>query len=105
MSARIDSLNAGSHHHFQFPGVFLRRLDFTGINLSDANLRNADAKNAIFARVNFSNADLTGTDLRGADLTGAKNLTIEQLQVAIVDENTRLPDYIDRSRLTLAPVE
>ena len=105
MNVRTESSNAANHHHFQFAGVFLRRLDFTGANLSDANLRGADAKNAIFARVNFRNADLAGADLRGADLTGAKNLTVEQLQAAIVDETTKLPDYIDRSRLTPAPVE
>ena len=43
--------------------------------------------------------------LESADLPGAKNLTVEQLQAAIVDETTKLPDYIDRSRLTPAPVE
>ena len=89
-------------HEFDFEGAVLRTLDFTGINFTSANLKRTDARKTIFARVNFRNADLTGADLRGADLTGARNLTIEQLQSAVIDETTRLPDYIDRSKLTLA---
>lgn len=92
-------------HEFDFEGAVLRTLDFSGINFTSANLKRTDARKTIFVRVNFRNADLAGADLRGADLTGAKNLTVEQLQAAIVDETTKLPDYIDRSRLTPAPVE
>jgi uncharacterized protein YjbI with pentapeptide repeats len=59
----------------------------------------ADATNALFRDVDFEGALLHGTILRGADLTGAKNLTMEQLSEAIIDDDTILPDYIDRARL------
>ncbi|MCB8840603.1 pentapeptide repeat-containing protein [Aurantimonas sp. VKM B-3413] len=92
-------------HEFDFEGAVLRTLDFTGINLTSANLKRVDARKTIFARVNFLHADLSGADLRGADLTGAKNTTMDQLQSAVVDETTRLPDYIDPARLTRAAAE
>lgn len=86
-------------HRFHFEGTVLRTLDLTGVNLSSANLKRADARDAILARVNFAGADMAGMDLRGADLTGARNLTVEQLRGAVLDERTQLPAYIDRARL------
>ena len=103
MSSTVESGRASEPHRFSFTGTVLRTLDFTGINLTEANLRQADARKTIFVRVNFFNADLTGADLRGADLSGARNLTVEQLQSAVIDETTKLPEYIDCSRLTIAP--
>ncbi|WP_425365008.1 pentapeptide repeat-containing protein [Jiella endophytica] len=101
-NARIPA-QARPPHEFDFEGAVLRTLDFSGINFTFANLKRVDARKTIFARVNFRDADLTGADLRGADLTGARNLTIEQLQSAVIDGSTKLPDYIDRSQLRLAP--
>jgi uncharacterized protein YjbI with pentapeptide repeats len=62
-------------------------------------MADADATSAILRDVDLEGADLRGTILRGADLTGAKNLTVEQLAEAIIDDGTVLPDYIDRSKL------
>jgi uncharacterized protein YjbI with pentapeptide repeats len=80
-------------------GAFVRRTDLSGVSLRGANLAGADATKASFRNADFEGALLTGTVLRGADLTGAKNLTIEQLSVAIIDDRTILPSYIDRARL------
>ncbi len=80
-------------------GAFVRRTDLSGASLRDANMSGADATNAIFRGVDFEGAVLRGTVLRGADLTGAKNLTIEQLSEAIIDDDTILPKYIDRAKL------
>jgi uncharacterized protein YjbI with pentapeptide repeats len=80
-------------------GAFVRRTDLSGTSLRGANLTGADATNAIFRDVDFEGALLGGTILRGADLTGAKNLTVEQLSAAIIDDRTILPGYIDRARL------
>jgi uncharacterized protein YjbI with pentapeptide repeats len=80
-------------------GAFVRRADLSGASLRGANISGADATNASFRGVDFAGALLRGTVLRGADLTGAKNLTIEQLAEAIVDDDTILPGYIDRARL------
>ena len=75
-------------------GTFIRRTDLSGANLEKANLSNADCTNVNFRGANFKDADLTGTILMGADLSGALNLTREQLERAIVDESTTLPDYV-----------
>jgi uncharacterized protein YjbI with pentapeptide repeats len=80
-------------------GAFVRRADLSGASLRDANMSGADASNAIFRGVDFKGARLHGTVLRGADLTDAKNLTIEQLSEAVVDDETVLPSYIDRDKL------
>ena len=80
-------------------GAFVRRTDLSGTSLRRANLAGADASNAVFRDADFEGALLTGTILRGADLTGAKNLTVEQLSEAIIDERTILPSYIDRTKL------
>jgi uncharacterized protein YjbI with pentapeptide repeats len=80
-------------------GAFVRRTDLSGVSLRGANLAGADATKASFRNADFEGALLTGTVLRGADLTGAKNLTVEQLSAAIIDDRTILPTYIDRARL------
>lgn len=85
--------------------VFLRRTDWSGADLTGADISGTDVSHASFVGANFAGANLRGTILRGADLTGARNLTIEQLRTAVVDETTRLPDYIDRSKLTPAAAD
>jgi uncharacterized protein YjbI with pentapeptide repeats len=80
-------------------GAFVRRTDLTGASLRGANLTGADATNAVFREADFEGELLAGTILRGADLSGAKNLTIEQLSSAIINDSTILPGYIDRAKL------
>lgn len=80
-------------------GAFVRRTNLSGASLRDANLAGADASSAILRDVDFKGAALRGTILRGADLTGARNLTLDQLSEAVIDDETILPDYIDRSKL------
>ena len=75
-------------------GAFLRRVDLGRKNLTGADLSAADFTKATFQGSNFKDVNLRGTILRGAGLTGAKNLTPEQLAEAVLDEHTRLPDYL-----------
>ncbi len=82
-------------------GAFVRRTDLSGASLRDANLSGADATNAIFRGADFAGANLSGPILRGADMSEAQNLSVEQLLLAIIDDRTVLPDYIDRTRLKL----
>jgi uncharacterized protein YjbI with pentapeptide repeats len=89
-----------------------------GIDLSEANLGNADLGSADLGpdpehgpvrltslrgayligahlvSANLTEADLTGTKLRGADLQGTVGLTQEQLEGAVGDRTTRLPDHL-----------
>ena len=76
-------------------GAFARRTDFSEANLQDANLSGADLTNAILRNANLKGANLKGTILKGADLRGAKNLTKDQLEGAVVDDHTLLPDYLN----------
>lgn len=94
-----DLASSQERWRIELPGVFIRRTNWGGANLTAADLSGADASNADFSNVNFRNAVLDGTILRGADLTGARNLTHEQLAKAVIDGATKLPDYIDRAKL------
>jgi uncharacterized protein YjbI with pentapeptide repeats len=80
-------------------GAFVRRTDLSGASLRNANMSGADATSASFRGVDFEGAVLRGTILRGADLTDAKNLTVDQLSQAFIDDRTILPPYIDRAKL------
>src|SRR5882757_4214408 len=82
-------------------GAFVRRTDLSGASIRDANMTKVDATNAIFRGADFEGALLDGAILRGADLTGARNLTLEQLSSAVIDDQTALPTYIDRAKLHL----
>ncbi|MCP4267142.1 MAG: pentapeptide repeat-containing protein [Candidatus Brocadiaceae bacterium] len=79
--------------------VNLQGADMTGISLQGANLSGADLKETKLLSANLTSANLSGTDLSSADLRGAdlrevKNITVQQLQQAIVDRRTRLPEGI-----------
>jgi uncharacterized protein YjbI with pentapeptide repeats len=80
-------------------GAFVRRTDLSGASLRGANMTRVDTANAVFRGAYFEGALLDGAILRGADLTGAKNLTLEQLSSAIIDDQTAPPTYIDREKL------
>jgi uncharacterized protein YjbI with pentapeptide repeats len=76
---------------FDLHGAVLRGADMKGFLLEEANLERTDAANASFRGADFKNANLDGTILKGADLTDAKNLTVDQLEKAVIDETTKLP--------------
>lgn len=80
-------------------GAFVRRTNLSGASLRYANLSGADATGANFAGADFFEAKLDGTILSGANLSGARNLTVDQLRKAIIDQHTILPNYIDRKQL------
>jgi uncharacterized protein YjbI with pentapeptide repeats len=79
--------------------------DFSEADLSWANLSEADVSGANFFRADLSGAnlcayldeaDLYEADLSGADLSEATGLTQEQLDQAITDAETKLPEYLAR---------
>jgi uncharacterized protein YjbI with pentapeptide repeats len=98
-------------------GADLSRADLIGANLSGANLSGADLieanlSRAYLIRADLSRADLIGANLSGAYLSGADlsgaylretklslsvNLTQAQIDSAITDELTELPDGLQRS--------
>lgn len=73
----------------ELSGADLTGADLTGADLARANLRGADLTGA-----DLTAADLTKADLRGADLRDVRKLTKKQLDSAIIDEETKLPEYL-----------
>ncbi len=71
----------------QLGGALLYDCDLEGALLDGADLRGAWLWRTNLRRVNLDNADL-----RGADLSGARHLTSAQIEAAICDEQTRLPN-------------
>jgi len=67
--------------------------------LREADLSRADLTGATARGADFRGAVLKKTILKGVDMTDAKNLTLDQLAEAVIDESTRLPEYIDRAIL------
>lgn len=91
-----NSLSVNMNHNlvFDLHGASLRGYDFSMSRLVRANFARANFKGTKFRGADFKNANLDGTNLIGADITDAKNLTVEQLGKAIIDETTILPNYL-----------
>src|SRR5215204_4818993 len=117
-------LNGGDLHGIKLVGpAYLDGAIIMDANLSGAYLRGVSFRDAIFIGTNlsgavlicgfhgadFSDADLSGTtlsgatlgdailsgaNLSGAALSGAKQLTQEQVDSAIGDNTTKLPDHL-----------
>jgi uncharacterized protein YjbI with pentapeptide repeats len=76
--------------------AILRGADLTIANLMGADLRAADLRGANLVGARLIGTDLRGADLRGTDLRTAEDLTSEQLEEAIGDETTLLPEEAQR---------
>ncbi len=61
-------------------------------NFSNADLRMANLQGANLQGANLQGAKLQGANLQGADLRGVNNLDQEQLGLASIDEETKLPE-------------
>ena len=76
--------------------VMLERAHLFGAELSRSDLEEADLRGADLREAELRGADLRDTtfeftNIQGANLTEVKNITLGQLQSAIVDESTKLP--------------
>lgn len=85
-------------------GTTLTNANLNGTSLMCADFSGASLRNVKARQANFLGADLTNADLSGADLTNAYNLSYEQLNGALVDETTKLPDYIDPKSEHFSPI-
>ena len=62
----------------------------------EANLQYADLENTILKDAQFSeDVLLNQTNLKGANLEGATGLSSSQINLAITDKQTKLPDYLE----------
>ncbi|MFI6435009.1 pentapeptide repeat-containing protein [Streptomyces sp. NPDC050759] len=81
----------------------LRQADFTDAGLSGANLGAVDLTGTVFRRADLRGAHLgmahlVDADLREADLRGAQGLTTEQLRLARLYDDTKIPKEFKAER-------
>lgn len=86
--------------------------DFSGADLSNAVLTGADLSNAEFPCADLREADFGGTSVVGVRFDGANladvdlsatNLTQDQLNTALINDATKLPEGLDRSTAKVTP--
>jgi uncharacterized protein YjbI with pentapeptide repeats len=84
--------------HADLSGTKLQGADLRGATLESANLQDADLKDACLAGATLppwlKGANLADADLQGADVSEVTDLTWEQISVAIISKETRLPAYL-----------
>lgn len=91
MRAKLSEANlAGA----DLSSAYLIRADLDRADLSGADLNSAVLSEASLKGADLGDADLSDAYLNGADLSGVKNLTIDQVESANIDPETRFPDYL-----------
>lgn len=80
----------------QFAGANLRNARLSRAYLRGANLDEADLRGADFRRASLTGASMFSTDIRGLDLSATRGLTQDQINEAIGDSRTRLPEHVKR---------
>jgi uncharacterized protein YjbI with pentapeptide repeats len=80
-----------------FSGINFLKANLSGANLArarfkGANLRYTDFSGCDLTNADFEDADVMLADLTGADLSGSSGLSRDQIEDALTDETTVLPD-------------
>jgi hypothetical protein len=86
--AHLEQANLGQAH--------LDGVDLRGAHLEGANLQGVHFKGADLQEARLEGSDLRRAHLEGTSLTRVKGLTQAQLDSAMIDEHTILPDYLKR---------
>ncbi len=68
--------------------------DLTGADLSGVDFTSAVLSEATLNSANLEDADFTEAYLCGVDLSQTLNLTCDQMELAFLDRETKLHDYI-----------
>ena len=76
----------------------LHVIELSGANLSHADLREANLKDATLSEADLGKTDLTGAQLKRADLRGAAGLMQQQIDLALGNDQTKLPQGIGRPK-------
>ena len=90
-------------HKAQMEGANLTRANFSeaqlqGANLDNAMLHLAILHKAILQDASLQHAMLYQANLQGADLSNAKGLTQYQINMACMDQHTKLPPGLSRPK-------
>lgn len=79
-----------------FSGKDFSRKFFNGQNLTDFDFSGADLRKTSFKNANLKNTVFDGADIRGAIFLESINLQSYQLENALKDKNTKIPENINR---------
>jgi hypothetical protein len=101
MNFAFTRLRHASLRFATLTGANLEMADLSNADLSDArldgaDLSGADLSEALLERADFSGARLGGANLAAANLRDARNLTQSQIDEALGDALTVLPDHLSR---------
>ena len=77
-----------------FKGAKLEGADLSGARLERANFEDAGLQTANLNHANLIGANLKRADLRGANLHHVVGLTRKQIELALIDKKTLLPNYL-----------
>jgi uncharacterized protein YjbI with pentapeptide repeats len=78
--------------------VKLRWATLTKANLQGANLSGADLRGANLQKARLQGAYLVGADLRETDFRNVSGLTFEQIELAMIDDTTILPERLKETQ-------
>ncbi|MFZ1804442.1 MAG: pentapeptide repeat-containing protein, partial [Nitrospira sp.] len=100
-SFQLAQFNRTHLESANFVGADLRGSNFSHSNMTHANLQDTNLQDAIFVSVNLSGARLDSANLHRTNFTSANlssviGLTQAQLNVACIDEQTKLPPGLSR---------
>jgi uncharacterized protein YjbI with pentapeptide repeats len=87
---REAQLENANFYMTDLAGASFKGANLSGANLTGANLKGADLRDAILTGANMLVTDLNGTILNGADLRGARNLTAEQFNSTVYNNETQI---------------
>ncbi len=94
-AAVLANLQGADLSRADLRGAFLNEADLRQTNLYMADLREAYLNEADLRGANLELAILRGANLEGADLRKVKGLQCVQLEAAVMDSHTRLPQGLN----------
>jgi uncharacterized protein YjbI with pentapeptide repeats len=89
------NLEAARLQEANLQGAQLEKANLKKCNLMESNLQSTNLQNANVQSAQFNEDVMFGqTNLKGTDLTDASGLSVMQIQVSLVDKDTKLPEYL-----------
>lgn len=102
---RETQLENANFYMTDLAGASFKGANLAGANLAGANLTGADLRDALLTGANMLVTDLNGAILNGANLFGARNLTSEQFNSAIYNQETQIDFEHDITRPRIASIQ
>jgi uncharacterized protein YjbI with pentapeptide repeats len=90
------NLEAARLQEVNLQGAQLENANLKKCNLMESNLQGTNLQNADVQSAQFNEDVMFGkTNLKGANLLDASGLSVMQIQISLVDKDTKLPEYLN----------